>query len=179
MNTHGRRLLNALLLSAAIALTAFTIISTAKKHTGVNSSQQEIDITLTKVVSCVKHIKLVKKEIRRPGPDAVLALVLENTSNAGILAIDVDTSKGRESYGITTNKFEEGDVPPEVILWPHQTITVEMPINNLYPGAPIRIGGVLYDDGTEEGCAEPLRIIRRLKEREKAKGTEKKEVSPQ
>lgn len=54
-----------------------------------------------------------------------------------------------------------------------------MPLSYVWPGPPIRIGGVVYEDGTEEGDEVTRATLRGQKEHQKNQEKEKEGAPPQ
>jgi hypothetical protein len=161
-------ILSGVLIGAAL----YTIGYARTKYGKQNSFQQkELVTSAPEVVSCVKNIKVVNREIKNPGsPDAIIAVEVENTSDLGITAISIESIKGRESYGTLLSTFD-ADEPVDVIK-PHTTATLTIESSNIFPHIPLQIGSVTYADGSEEGCNLSLKRLHELKakhESEKAK----------
>jgi hypothetical protein len=143
--------------------------SRAKRSSQSSIQGQQIS-TPPEVTSCAKGIRVVKVEILRPGsPDASVAAEIENLSDAGVVAVAMEATTPREAYMVSrTSSLTEGK--PAVVLENHRTMILEMPLTNIFPDAQLKIGGVFYADGREEGCGSALETMREYRDEEKKKG---------
>jgi len=166
------------LLGMSIGVALFTISYARTRHAKQDAPQQkELITSVPEVVSCVKNIKVINKEIKDAGaPDATVAVEVENTSELGIIAISIESSKGRESYGVLSSTFEADE--PIAIIEPHATATLKIAVANVFPHVPLQIGSVMYIDGTEDGCTESLKTMHKLKASQEKQKAKRKE-SPQ
>ncbi|HEX8844025.1 MAG TPA: hypothetical protein VF791_05250 [Pyrinomonadaceae bacterium] len=175
MNSHNQKLKFIFISGAVVLAVASVVVVTATKH--VAKKQQEEHLPL--IISKVRDLEAVSATIKKQGEaGAAVALEIRNKSDKAVVAVTVESGNKRDAYGINTNGFR-GDEPPLVVIEPHGTITMEMPLANLIPGAPLKIAGVFYADGTEDGEEATLGTMRRQREHEKAKKSEKKGASPQ
>lgn len=177
MQTRKQNVL-AILLGVSIAIAIYGISYARTGRAKQDSPQQKEMITsVPEVVSCVKNIKVVKKEIKNAGnPDATVAVEVENTGDLGIIAISMESVKGRESYGVLTSTFEANE--PVAIIKPHATATLTIEVANVFPHVPLQIGSVMYTTGTEEGCDSSLKNMRDSKVMHEAQKAKRK-GSPQ
>jgi hypothetical protein len=110
------------------------------------------------IVSCVKNIRVVKAHVENPGTsNAFVVVEVENTANIGIVAIAIEARNGQEAYTVTHSHEES-----KVVIAPHHTDTLNMAI--MFPGAPIQLGGVMYEDGSEEGCDSALKTLHQMRD---------------
>jgi capsular polysaccharide biosynthesis protein len=117
--------------------------------------------TLPLVISQVKHLEVIKASLKNPGtPNPIAVLEIKNKSNKSVVAVSVETGEPEEAYGITVNGFKEGEEPPEAVIEPHGTTTIELPLNNAKPGHPIRVSGAVFSDDSEDGEKTALQTIR-------------------
>jgi len=121
------------------------------------------------IISKSKNLEVVGVTILNEGePHAAVALEVRNNSDKAVIAVAIVSGDDKDASGITTNGFPEGDDPPFIVMEPYGTRTFEMPLSNLLPGKPLKIGGVAYADGTEEGDKMTLETMHGQKERSKA-----------
>ncbi|MCA1638151.1 MAG: hypothetical protein LC768_07420, partial [Acidobacteria bacterium] len=126
------------------------------------------------VVSKVKNLEIINTSLRGEGKrDAIAVIKMRNNSDKPIIAITIVSGDDKDSSGINFNGFNEGNVPPSIVIQPYETFEMDMPLANLRPSFPIRIGGVMYADGIEDGEEETLRTMRGQKEHYKNKKKEK------
>jgi hypothetical protein len=166
---------------AVIAIVILVVVSAvALTKSGITNSRkptQEEKRGVDKppmITSCVKNIKILKKEMTYPdSPTPLIAVKVENTGDVGIIAISLDSVKDKIEYSVMKNTFEAET--PLVIIEPHGTRTLTIEATNISPGAYLQIGAVTYVDGTEEGCDASLELMRESKKRHEKKKAEKKE----
>lgn len=177
------RTLNVLfiLLGVTLALAVWGVGWSRAKRAGQDAvPKKEITISVPEIVSCVNNIRVVKAEIKNPGtPDATAVVEVENTADIGIIAIAMEAAKGRETYGVTHGISFAINKEPMVVIAPHHTDTLTMAIR--FPNTPIQIGGIMYADGTEEGCDSALQTLHELKDSElkRREKSQNKENPPQ
>lgn len=162
MKTRTQKLF-IILIGISVGVVVFGITSIARRRSRQEDSPQkrEIVTTLPEIVSCVKKITVVKAELAHSGtPDAAVVLELENNAEVGITAIALATTQERETYEITHSASFNDDGVPKIVIAPHSTSTITMAV--LFPHASIQIGGVLYSDGTEEGCKSSLKTLHQM-----------------
>ena len=58
---------------------------------------------------------------------------------------------------------------PEILIPPHSLKTFEWALGSIMEGNPITIAAASFSDGTEEGDAKSLELMKRSRERSKAK----------
>ena len=144
-------LLIGIVLIVAATVTAFT-----------RATLRQQSPPLPQIVSRIENIEVLGARITRPGgANAAVAIELRNNSDKPIIAITVESGDDNDASGINANGFQEGDAPPTIVLEPRGTIVIVMPLSNVRPGTPIRVGGVMYADGTEEGDEITLGTMRR------------------
>ena len=129
---------------------------------------QTVD-TLPLIISQVTGIEVVKATLKNPGTaNPIAVLELKNKSKKAVIAVTVEIGEPEEAGGITRSGFKEGDEPPSVVMEPKATTTIELPLNNAKPGEPIRVSGVMYADGSEEGETTALETMHTQKEHDKS-----------
>jgi hypothetical protein len=158
----------AVLLGTSIGLALYAINYAQTRHVKQAPPPPKERVTsVPEVISCVKNIKVVNVKLIADVPlDESVEVEVENTGEIGIIAILLETSNGRETYGVMPSAFEEDE--PAAIIEPHATYTLTIAANNITPHGPYQIGSVAYIDGTEEGCEEALKTMRGLNARHEA-----------
>jgi len=131
-------------------------------------AKQQAPASVPKVLSCVKGIQIVRSEIENAGrPDASLAVEVKNITETGIVAIAMESTNGKEAYTVTLRSSFQGN--PRAVIESRETGTLRMEVGNIFPNALLRIGGVIYSDGTEEGCGSSLQTLHELKKEDEKK----------
>jgi len=121
---------------------------------------------LPKIKNCTEHIKLIKAELVYQGELQAAALEVENEAYVGVISISVEQAIYRGRHSTVPSGFTP-DQPPQIVIAPGERMTITL--GNLGQ-APIRIGGVMFADGTEEGCESSLKSMRELKDFHTKKG---------
>lgn len=122
--------------------------------------QREIITTVPQIISCPKKLKVIKAEIK----DEQVLVDVENTSDVGVIAVSMTTAKGRSAYTVTLRDSFKHPGDPVSVIKPHEIVALTMEVSNVFPGVPLTIDGVLYADGTEDGC--DLKLLHKTRERE-------------
>lgn len=158
-----------------IALLAFTVL---KRDAQGQQEQPERVMELPQIVSKISNLRIVNAKVESEGKSEARAILeIENTSDKSIVAIAIESGDDKDASGTNLNGFNEGDKPPTIVVKPSEIFKMEMPLANLRPGFPIRVSGVMYADGTEEGEKATLGTMHRQKEHYKNK--KKGGLSPQ
>ena len=163
-----RHVPNLILGLGIICFAAVSIAAFAGSRAKFSQARQEsrADAQSPKIVSRVKSLEVVSASVEdRDGPGATAVIEVRNNSDRAIIAIALEAGDGKDASGVSLNGFRRE--PPAVVLKPHGTVKMRMALSNVRPGFPIRIAGVLYADGTEEGDESALGTMRRQKEHEK------------
>jgi hypothetical protein len=174
MQTRKQYVLAVLLgMSTGLALYAVSYAQTGHVNQAPPSQKERVT-SVPEVTSCVKNIKVInRKLIDDVTFSESLEVEVENTGEIGIIAILIETSNGRETYGEMPSTFEDDE--PAAIIEPQARYTLTMAANNIKPHGPFQIGSVAYIDGTEEGCEEALKTMRGLKAKHEAIKVKRKE----
>ncbi|MCU1267645.1 MAG: hypothetical protein JWM21_3963 [Acidobacteria bacterium] len=159
LKTRSQKLL-IILCGVVVGVVVFAITSIARRRSEQNTPAQkrETVTSVPQIVTCVKRLTIVKAELLQSGtPDAALVVELKNEAEVGITAIVLSTTRDRETYEITRSASFSEDGNPKTVIEPHSSgkMTMALP----FPQASIQIGGVLYSDGTEEGCKSSLKTL--------------------
>ncbi|HEV7374727.1 MAG TPA: hypothetical protein VGN95_08415 [Pyrinomonadaceae bacterium] len=126
--------------------------------------------TLPLIISQVKGIEVVKATLEGKGTaDPFAVLEIKNISDKPIIAVSVEIGEPEEADGITRSGFNEGDKPPSVVIEPHDSITLRLPLNNAKPGDAIRVSAVVYADDSEDGEKIALETVHAQREHDKSK----------
>jgi hypothetical protein len=167
MRTHFKAL--GLIAGLCIGCVVWFGLGPAKRAQG--QPQRPLLSQIPRIKSCVEHVKLVKAELVNQGDSQVIALELENQAYVDVIAISVENIYKGTKDSLTLSAFTPDKDPLiEIPVGGRKTITV----GNLNPETLIRIGGVTFSDGSEEGCDSSLKTIRKIKDRDTKKaGTSK------
>ncbi len=132
-----------------------------------------------KVVSKVKDLEVSGVRLTREGEQtAALAIEIRNSSAKPVVAVSVESGDEKDASGVDING-DTSDGPPETIIEPYGTRTVEFPLSDVHPGKPVKVSGAVYADGSEDGEELSLRSMRQHRERDKAKHLKSKGGLPQ
>ncbi|HLM55737.1 MAG TPA: hypothetical protein VK422_06370 [Pyrinomonadaceae bacterium] len=123
------------------------------------------EVRLPKVVSEAKNIEVLN--VRIDGPHA-LVVTVRNNSEKPVVAITLQTGDGKDETGVGVAGYQEGDEPDRIVIKPHETFDLDMPLNYLHPNGVVRVGGVIYGDDTGEGDESTLRFMRAEKKQFKS-----------
>jgi len=158
-----KRYILAILVGVGIGVSLYLIPFTKAWPVNQISSQPRATITSApEVVSCVKTIRVIETTIKDVGtPHATVTVEVENTSDLGIIAVSLESTKGKDTYTVLTSTFEADEPTP--VIKPHETHTLSMGLSNVFSEVPLKIGSVVYVDGTEEGCESSLKTMRNSK----------------
>jgi hypothetical protein len=115
---------------------------------------------LPPIKNCVEHVKLVKADLVMQGESQVALLEVENEAYIGIVSISIDQIADRTKDSVVVSGFTP-DKPPAVVIEPGARKAITL--GNLSAHSPIRIGGAMFSDGTEEGCESSLKGMRESK----------------
>ena len=146
---------------------------------GVTATRRQQEVKLPKIISKVKSLEVVSATVQGESRSEVVAIEIRNNSDKPIIAISVESGDDKNASGTGAYGFKDGDEPPAVVIAPHETITIDMPLSDVLPGQPIKVAGVMYADGTEDGEKGALGTLRRQKEHHKAKKLRKEGASSQ
>ena len=161
---YRKYLPNLVLSIGVVCLAITTIVGLTQRGTRASRKQQVIP----KIISKVKTLEVVGVYVdNRNEETAVIVIEVRNNSEKPIVALAVESGNEKDSSGVSTNGFRNGDEPPAVILEPHETLKVRMPLSYVWPGTPVKVGAVMYLDGTEEGDEVTLGTLRRQKAHKK------------
>jgi hypothetical protein len=137
MNTHTK-------MAFSLSLAAATCIAV------VAATRQSGPAKPPKIVSKVKHLEVKGVILESEGASSASVVVeIFNNSDRAIVALSVESGDEKDAAGVSTDGFYQE--PPAVILQPYGTITMRMPLDNLLPGKPFKVSGVMYSDGSVEG----------------------------
>ena len=160
-------------LIAATVVTFILLDRSAKGQQKLPKKYSEVP----KIISNVKTLEIVEANLREEGTtNAFVEIKIRNNSDKPIIALALESGDENNAAGNMLNGFHYGDEPPTIIIQPHETYQTDFPLANVMPGFPIRIGGVMYADETEDGDEITLKSMRRKKEHSKK---HKPEVLPQ
>jgi hypothetical protein len=122
---------------------------------------------LPQIKSCVEHIKVTNAKLVDVGDSQVADLELENKAYVGVISIALEIWGHDAKNSVVWSAFSP-DKEPQIVLAPGERGT--MRIGNLSADLPIRVGSVMFSDGTEEGCETSKKTMRMLKDKDTKKG---------
>lgn len=135
---------------------------------------------LPRIISDVETLEIVDEaNLKQKGTtDAFVEFKVRNNSNKPVIAINIESGDDINASGEMTSGII-GDEPPRIIIQPYETYKMRFPISNVISESPIRIGGVIYADGTEDGKESVLKSMRKSIENSKENYKKYKEDSSQ
>lgn len=150
------------LFAAAIAAVAAAVsIGVVSK----SRQQKERVYALPQIYSKVKDLEVINATIiDAKTPAARVQLEIWNHSSQAVMAVHVVAGEG----SIMRNGLEDAE-HPLVVIEPYGTTTIEMAFGEMTPGAPLVVSAVTYADGAEEGVQESLKIMNKIRERDRAR----------
>ncbi|HVF56402.1 MAG TPA: hypothetical protein VM934_09645 [Pyrinomonadaceae bacterium] len=148
-----------LLVFCTVALPAMGVIGVMARRS------QQPPVKLPEIISKVKTLKVVSATIKgENGSSPTVVIEIRNNSDKPIIAVAIESGNDRDASGVTLNGFKSEDEPPLIVLKPYSTITMRLPLSSVMPGHPIKVGGVMYADGSEDGDEDTLETMRRQRE---------------
>ena len=171
-----KRIIAPILLCVCLAIGMYTLNSRAMRQSPIPPQTTQAIPFTREVTSCAKGVRVVNAEVTNAGtPNATVEVQIENVSSLGIIAVSLDATNGCESYTTTLRSSFKED-RPIIVVKPHQTDTLIMGL--VFGDVPLQIGGVFYEDGTEEGCTSSLKTLHELIEAAKSKKESSNEANP-
>jgi len=161
------------LLAIGVCLGVFTWAALLRSVNGASQqkSKRPHFSALPKIKNCVSHVKLVNARLEDWGESQVAVFELENQAYVGVTSLSIEQIYKGGSNAVIESGFSP-DKEPLIIIPPGGRKTAH--IGNLEANSLIRIGSVMFSDGTEEGCASSLKEAREIKDRDTKKGGPKK-----
>jgi hypothetical protein len=156
---HRMWLFALILLVAGLA--ASGILTVAKKQS--NKKPQ--------ISSKVPNLEILDSRIIDPDTvGAALAVEVRNNSALAIMAIDLVCGEG----AVTKNGLTDEE-NPIVVIPPNGTANLQIGFGEMTPDSPCIVSAVTYADGSEEGDAESLKVMHKVRERDRAIIKERKQ----
>lgn len=157
MKTHIKKLQ----ISVAICLTLFFALYVWS----IGAARQK-QVKLPKVVSEAKSIEVMNVKVEEPHS---LIVTLRNNSEKPVVALTLETGNAKDGDGVSEAGYKEGDEPDSIVIKPHETYDMDMPLSYLRPDGLVRVSGVIYADDTEEGNKVTIELMRGQKKHVKDK----------
>jgi hypothetical protein len=171
MKTQIKKSYLILIVCAAVLLVAGGLAAIARRR------QRQ----LPPIICKVKQLEVVSVAVEgQDEPEAVIEI--KNNSDKPVISVAVEAGEGNDAAGTNLSGIREGELPPLVVIEPHSSTKVNFSLSNLKyfkPGTPIKVSGVLFADGTEDGDEYTLGTMHRQKEHDKAKKSQKEEGTSQ
>jgi hypothetical protein len=125
------------------------------------------------VMSKVKDLEIINVRLIRAGSDTPgVAFEIRNNSDRAVMAVNITCGEA----GISKDGLEDED-NPTVIIEPHGTLKAVM-YDELTRDAPLVISSATFADGTEEGSESSVKLMQRLRARDRAKHKAQREGQP-
>lgn len=124
------------------------------------------EVKLPKVVSEAKNIQILNVKVEEPHS---LIVTLRNNSEKPVVALTLETGNAKDGDGVSAAGYKEGDEPDSIIIRPHETYDMDMPLSYVRPDGLVRVSGVIYADDTREGDESTLELMRDQKKHVKSK----------
>ncbi len=164
-----RNVPNVILVLGVICFAAVSIMAFSGSTLNFRWVRQEAKgaSRLPKIVSNVKNLEVVSAAIEERDEAGTIVLIeVRNNSDKAMIAVAVESGDDKDSAGVSLNGFKNNGEEPAIVLKPHGSLKVRFSLSDVRPGFPIRIAGVMYADGTEEGDESALGTLHRQKEHE-------------
>ncbi len=140
--------------------------------------RQNSDPDLPKVISKVKNLEVVSATVKREnGAPPVISVTVRNKSDKAVVAVDLESGDESDAGGIDFSGFKPGDAPPATIIEPFGVKVLEISLGEVLQGKPLKIGGAIYADGSEDGDEITLRTMHGHRDHDKRATTEGKDKS--
>jgi hypothetical protein len=121
--------------------------------------------TIPLISSKISTIQVISSRVvNEDSPAVSVEIVVRNLSGKPVMAIDLVAGDG----AVTKNGLTDEE-NPIVVIEPYGTTTLSMAFGEMTPGSSLIISAVTYGDGTEEGDEKSLRIMRKVRERDRAR----------
>ena len=155
-----RRLVSILFVVGAAASIVVSVVLSKRSE----SRRQKV-ASIPPAYSIIKTLQIVGvKPINEGTPAAGVAVEIRNNSDKDVMAVDLVCGEG----AVTKNGLTDEENPITVIK-PYGTVTIDMTFSEMSFGAPLVVSAATYADGTEEGEEESLRIMHRIRDRDRAR----------
>ena len=161
---------------ASSAVVIVVALVTLVFYNRVTPQQEAPDVPpeVPAVISQVKALEVIQWDLVDAGaPHAGVLIKIKNNSAKAIIAVTLESGNDKDASGLTLSGIHEGDKPPSVVVKLDETFEVRFALSSVYKGCPIRVAGVFYADGTEDGDEKTLESMRSRKEHLKNKKPEK------
>lgn len=146
--------------AVALAATVIATVSFSRGSRPILPQRQP----LPPVLSIIKNLQVVSvREVYTGTPAAGVEVEIFNNSAKPVMAVDLVAGEG----AITRNGLSDEE-NPIVVIEPFGTTTIMMSFGEMTPGAPLVVSAVTYADGSEEGDERSLRIMHKIRERNRA-----------
>ncbi len=146
-----------------MVVVAATILGSVVFSKSSKLQKQKTSRTIPPVSSKIGTIKIEStKGVDENTPAEGVEIVVRNISAKPVMAIDLVAGEG----AVTKNGLTDEE-NPIVVIEPFGTTTLRMGFGEMTTGAPLVVSAVTYGDGTEEGDEKSLRIMRKVRERDK------------
>jgi len=134
----------------------------------------EVPSEVPSVISQVKALEVIRWDLVDAGArHAGVVVKIKNNSGKPIIAVTLESGDDKDASGLTLNGIHEVDKTPSVVVKPDETFEIRFALSQVLRGCPIRVAGVFYADGTEDGDEKTLEGMRSQREHLKNKKPEK------
>lgn len=171
------------LLGAVALIVGFTITLITAHNTARIRRQEQKPVTskadLPELISKVKKLEIINVTVKREG-EANPAVTIEVKNNSDLAVIYFALTNGSvttDEYGVARNGLDDLD-NPKVVIEPHGTATIDMPLSNLDARYPIVLSAAVFADNSEDGVESVLRHMRAVRARDKARREAEKGARP-
>lgn len=163
-----------LLTASAVSLGVFNkITQEPKQQRHVTALRAERVTTLPAVVSKVKDLQVAGATLLNQGtPQAAVAIDIVNNSDEAVISLEITAGDANDWSGLGIDGLEDPD-KPQVAIPPHSLKTFTWYLGEVLEGFPIVITGATFANGTEDGDARSLAIMRKDRERNRAQRASK------
>ncbi len=125
--------------------------------------------TVPQIVSKVRGLEVSGAAILRQGtPEATLAIDIINNTDRSVMAIEISSGNENDWSSQGIDGMADSN-RPQILIPPHSLKTFDWAIGSIMESNPITIAAASFSDGTEEGDTKSLEMMKRSRERSKAK----------
>ncbi len=158
-----------LLITSAVSLGVFSKMRREPKQQRRVASLKEERVTkLPPVFSKVKDVQVAGAALLKQGtPDAAITIDLVNNNDQAVISLEITSGDAQDWSSLGIDGLEDPD-NPQVAIPPHTLKTFKWYLGEVLEGYPIVVTGARFADGTEDGDARTLEIMRKDRDRNRA-----------
>lgn len=131
---------------------------------------------IPQITSKVKDLQIVGVSISDEGTDlAALQIGILNNSDKAVIAYEFSATDGQ--YFANRGRYGSADADnPTTLIAPHSYATFDWNLHSIFAGMPIYLSAARFADGSEDGDAQTIKMMRKEFERTREAKAKEKEV---